>query len=169
MGIDVGDPWAGLEDDGESKARESHVVVRLGADRFAVALSEVEEVLPVPPVTRLPGAPLWLMGVVNWRGRVLAAVDLRPLLGAERSPLASSARLVVVSDGSVQAGLLAEAVPGLLADSATDALPVPATVSPAAASILTGIADVPEGQVAFLDVPAVLGLRGQLPQARPAW
>jgi purine-binding chemotaxis protein CheW len=169
VGTDVGDPWAELEADREGVSGETHVVLRLGHDRFAVALSEVDEVLPVPEVTRLPGAPLWLMGVVNWRGRVLAALDLRPLLSAERIPLASSARLVVVSDGAVKAGLLAEAVPGLLGDPAEQTLPVPPTVSPVAASILTGVVITPLGQVAVVDVPAVLALRGQLPQARPAW
>src|SRR4051812_6097795 len=47
------------------------VVIRLGDGRFAAELDAVAEVGRVPAVTRIPGAPAWLAGVANWRGRLL--------------------------------------------------------------------------------------------------
>ena len=41
------------------------------------------DLVAVPPMSRVPGCPRWLAGVVNWRGRVLPVVDPRTLLGAE--------------------------------------------------------------------------------------
>ena len=49
-------------------------------------MADVAEVASVPGVTRVPGAPAWLAGVANWRGRMLPVLDLRPLLGADRGP-----------------------------------------------------------------------------------
>ena len=64
------------------------VVVRFGGARYAVPMADVAEVVPVPRVTRVPGTPTWLAGVVNWRGRVLPVVDLRPIIGDPLSPAA---------------------------------------------------------------------------------
>ena len=44
--------------------------------------SAVAEVGRLPKLTRVPGTPEWLSGVANWRGRILAVLDVRPLLGA---------------------------------------------------------------------------------------
>src|SRR4051812_28143256 len=46
------------------------IVVRLGVARYAVPMADVAEVVPVPRVTRVPGMPPWLAGVVNWRGHL---------------------------------------------------------------------------------------------------
>jgi chemotaxis signal transduction protein len=162
--LTLDDPWA-VDVDAEARAHETHTLVRLSDARYAIALDTIAEVLPVPGLTRLPGSPLWLAGVSNWRGRVLAVLDLRPLLGADQRPPSSSARLVVMRQAEVEAGLLVDAVLGLMtADGPIQDLP--ATVAPAAASILSGTVD-QEGPVALLDVTSVLALRGQLAQARP--
>ena len=67
--------------DAEPGVAPEAVVVRFGGARYAVPMADVAEVIPVPRVTRVPGTPTWLTGVVNWRGRVLAVVDLRPVIG----------------------------------------------------------------------------------------
>src|SRR2546423_1137423 len=67
------------------------ILLRLGSSRYTVDMADVAEVIALPPVTRIPGAPGWLSGVANWRGRMLPGVDVRPLLGAETTPLASRA------------------------------------------------------------------------------
>jgi purine-binding chemotaxis protein CheW len=130
-------------------------------------MASVAEVVPVPVVTRVPGAPAWLSGVVNWRGRVLPVVDLRPLVGAPLSPLPTSARLVVLSEDDVEVGLVADMVPGLL-DCDSNALePIPATIATGIAPLVQGVVDV-DGPVALLATEAVLRLRDQLPSARRA-
>ena len=102
------------QEEGSETAPEA-IVVRFGGARYAVPMADVAEVVPVPVVTRVPGSPGWLTGVVNWRGRVLAVVDLRPIIGDELIPLPFSARLVVLTSDSAEVGLLVEAVTGLLA------------------------------------------------------
>jgi chemotaxis signal transduction protein len=140
------------------------VVLRLGMSRFAVPMDSVAEVVGVPRLTRMPASPAWLAGVANWRGRVLPVLDLRILVGVERTPLASTARLVVLAQGPLEAGILADAVPGLVTRG-EELEPTPATVPPAAASIIEGILH-DDGPIAVLDAAAVLALRGQLPRAR---
>ncbi len=141
------------------------VVIRFGGARYAVPMADVAEVIPVPRVTRVPATPTWLTGVVNWRGRVLAVVDLRPVIGDPMSPLPSSARLLVLTSEVAEAGLLVEAVTGLLAPDRPAPEPVPATVAPAVAELVSGVID-DHGPVSLLDAAAVLRLRSSLSSAR---
>ena len=143
-----------------------HVVVRLGGGRYAVCAPDVAEVIPMPPLTRVPGTPGWVCGVANWRGHVLPLVDLRPLLGVAVVALPSSARVVVVSFDDVEVGLVAEAVTGLVA--VPDAIAAaPATLVGDAADLVAGLADGgPGGPVAVLRTGAVLRLRTRVARSR---
>jgi len=146
------------------------VLLRLGHSRFSVPMADVAEVTGLPRVTRLPGAPPWLLGVANWRGRMLPVLDLRPLLGVAVTPLASSARLVVVADtltGATTAGVVAEAVPGVN-DLDGDLAPPPATMAPDAARLVAGQLADARGPIAVLDAAAVLELRERVDRRRRA-
>jgi chemotaxis signal transduction protein len=145
------------------------VLLRMGGSRFAVAMAGVAEVTALPAVTRLPGAPAWLIGVANWRGRMLPVLDIRSLVGVPVTPLPSSARLVVVMAGArseLTAGLVAEAVPGVY-DVAIDAMSAPpATLPPEAARLVSGQVTDALGPIAVLDVEALLALRERVDRRR---
>jgi len=145
------------------------VLLRLGGSRFAVAMADVAEVTAYPVVTRLPGGPAWLTGVANWRGRMLPVLDIRLLVGVPVTPLASSARLVVVMAGprgELTAGLVAEAVPGVY-DVAIDAMSAPpATLPPEVARLVAGQVTDSLGPIAVLDVAALLALRERVDRRR---
>ena len=144
------------------------VLLRLGGSRYAVDMADVAEVAQLPPVTRIPRAPAWLLGVANWRGRMLPVLDLRPLLSTPTVPLAGSARLVVVGRGDLVVGLVAEAVPGVYDRRAlhADTAPVPPTLSAEAAVLVTGQVSDAAGPIAVLDAGAVLGLRDRVDRRR---
>lgn len=141
------------------------VILRFAGARYAVDMASVAEVVPVPVLTRIPGGPPWLSGVVNWRGRVLPVIDLRPLVGAALSPLPTSARLVVLAEGDIEVGVVADMVPGLLECHPRDLEPIPGTIATGIAPLVRGVVDV-DGPVALLATDAVLRLREQLPAAR---
>jgi purine-binding chemotaxis protein CheW len=57
------------------------VTFALAGRRYGIDVSVVQEVLRGLPLTRIPLAPRALAGLVNLRGQVLTAVDLREQLG----------------------------------------------------------------------------------------
>lgn len=142
------------------------ILLRLGSSRYAVPMTDVAEVAPLPGVTRVPGAPEWLPGVANWRGRMLPVLDLRPLLATPVVPLASSARLLVLARGDLMVGLLTEAVPGVYDASLADSDPPPPTLTGEAAKLVSGQVADGYGPVAVLDVGAVLALGERLERRR---
>ncbi len=66
------------EDKGE---RHQIVVFSIGEEEFAVDISLVKEVVEMPPITPIPQAPSYVLGVANVRGNVHAILDLGVRLG----------------------------------------------------------------------------------------
>ena len=164
--VDAASVQSGAEPVEAAERPADSVVVRLGAGRFAVALAEVAEVGKVPAVTRIPGAPGWVAGVVNWRGRILAVLDLGRLLGAEEGTEgATTARLVVLVAGAATVGVLVDGVEGTTA-LGDEREPVPAALTGLGADLVRGLASRADGPVALLDVDAVMRLRDALPRKR---
>lgn len=160
----VGQYGVAPEADAEVLDVTDHVVVRLGHGRYAVCAPDVAEVIPVPVLTRIPGAPGWLCGIGNWRGHVLPVIDLRPLLGLEVSPSPSSARVVVLAVDDVEVGILADAVTGLL-PVPDDCEPPPTNVPGSARDLLRGVTDGGvAGPVGVVLTSAVIALRERLPR-----
>ena len=144
------------------------VVVRLGGCRYALPMPAVAEVGRPPSLTRIPGVPSWVAGVANWRGRVLAVLDLRPLLAAESTPLDRRGRLVVLTRNGVSAGLLTEGVEGT-ADVESDAVePSLAHLPTTTGALISGQITDADGPVGVLDLDAVFGLSDTLTRSRRA-
>lgn len=92
-----------------------HVLFRAGGERFALPLESIREVVtPQPPFARVPRASEAVRGAMNLRGRVVAVVDLAPLVGLAPQPLAPGQGHVMVLDRERRAlGLLIEGVLGV--------------------------------------------------------
>jgi purine-binding chemotaxis protein CheW len=147
---------------------DGYVMLRLGGARYAVGMSAVAEVGRLPVMTRVPGTPVWLAGVANWRGRILAIIDVRPLLDAPITPTGSLGRLVVLAQDGVTVGLLTEGVQGVVACAASDIAPPPMTLETQGLALLLGQFAERTGPIALLDPGALLDLRHRLPSPRRA-
>jgi len=76
---------------------------RLGQRRFVSSFDEVMEILSLPPVTPVPGAQPWMLGVANVRGTLLPVVDLKLFLEGDRTVVHEGQRVLIVrqSGGNV--------------------------------------------------------------------
>ena len=147
---------------------QEHVVVRLGGCRYGLPMPDVAEVGRPPSLTRVPGLPEWVVGVANWRGRVLAVLDVRGLLGGRVEPVGRAGRMVVLNRGAVSVGLVVEAVEGALEVAAGDVEAALLHLPARTASLLAGQVTDADGPCALLDLAAVFALADELPRTRRA-
>lgn len=68
-------------DDDAPPPRNAFVLVETGGERYALRTEEVIELMVVDRVRPMPGAPLWLAGLIDRRGTPTLAIGTRRLLG----------------------------------------------------------------------------------------
>jgi purine-binding chemotaxis protein CheW len=81
-------------------------------ERYAFETAWVARVMPVLPLTVIPGLPGFFAGVSIVEGEVLAVLDLRVLLGLPLTELADPAALIVLCGEDNCFAVLAEAIDG---------------------------------------------------------
>jgi purine-binding chemotaxis protein CheW len=85
------------------------VLFELAGERYAVETCHVREVIRMPNFTPLPGAPDFLVGVINLRGHLLAVIDLGKFFGVAGRGVTDQARVVVLGGERTEFGVLADA------------------------------------------------------------
>jgi twitching motility protein PilI len=89
------------------------VALRMAGELYLIARDEAREVLGLPsPLTRVPGAKSWILGLANLRGQLLPIIDLRAFLGSGMTPPSRNTRVVVANHREIPAGLLVDEVLG---------------------------------------------------------
>ncbi len=86
------------------------VVFRLAESLWAFRGDEVDEILPMPAVTAVPGVPPAVSGVFNLRGAVESLVDIRSVLGCGAAEETEQSRVLLVHAGNIRSGVLADEV-----------------------------------------------------------
>jgi twitching motility protein PilI len=85
----------------------------MGGETFLVERDEAREVMGVPaPITRVPGARPWIMGLANVRGQLLPVIDLKQYFGSGESASGRNTRVIVVNHREIPAGLMVDEVLG---------------------------------------------------------
>jgi len=127
------------------------VVFRAGGESFALPLQAVREVVvPQPPFARVPRALHGVRGAMNLRGRVVAVVELAPLLGLKADLLDPAQGHVLILDRDRRGlGLLVAAVLGV------ERLASPAGEPRAQGALTHGVADLHGLAVTLLDAGAL--------------
>ncbi|MGB3394420.1 MAG: chemotaxis protein CheW [Stenotrophomonas sp.] len=69
---------------------------RVGNRRLVSDFREVVEIVPMPPVTPVPGAQPWLLGVGNLRGNLFPVVDLKYFLEGQRTVQQEGHRVLIM-------------------------------------------------------------------------
>lgn len=156
-----------LETAGE---QAQYLSFRLGGVDHAIPVLKVREILQHEEITRVPGTPPSVRGVLNVRGAVVPVIDLALKLGGAASrPGRFTCVLVVeveVGGRPLTLGVLADAVNEVVALRPEEVEPPPAFGAGVDVEHLVGVGKVGQGFVLLLDLDRVLAARD--PEGRPA-
>ncbi len=94
--------------------RVSTLGVQVGEEFWLVDMSDINEVLPPPPMTQVPLTKPWYCGVANVRGNLYSIVDFSVYLGGAPVPQEGQSRVLLAGQKfAFNAGLLVSRVLGL--------------------------------------------------------
>lgn len=141
----------------DGAAETEFVVFHLAGEEYAVPIGAVDEVLPLRELTRVPGAPAFIEGVMNLRGTVLPVVDQRRRFGLPAAPRTGRERVMVHAVGGVRAGFIVDSVARVLRVPQLSVGPAP-ELSRGEAPLVAGVVNPPgeDRLVLVLDVARLL-------------
>jgi purine-binding chemotaxis protein CheW len=75
----------------------AYLTFLLGNEKFAIKVELVQEVVEFSQVTKVPSAPLYMLGIINLRGNILPLLDTRTKLGLSSTTLTLKSRILVLN------------------------------------------------------------------------
>jgi purine-binding chemotaxis protein CheW len=134
---------------------------RLAGEEYGLSILKVRELIGMQEITRVPGTPAYLRGVLNLRGRVIPVIDLRTRFEMPPSEVTVHSVIIVVQHqharGEMIIGALVDEVFEVLNIDAAQTEPPPAFgVNAVTPDFILGIGKVDKRVVFLLDVDRVL-------------
>lgn len=89
------------------------VIFELGGQEYGLPIKETREIIRLTKVSKLPGVPAHMEGIINLRGNILPVINLSPLLDLPLSGQEQDMRIIVAEHGDRKAGLNVGRVSGV--------------------------------------------------------
>ncbi|MFA7405017.1 MAG: chemotaxis protein CheW [Pelobacteraceae bacterium] len=145
------------EKSGEEEERIEIVEFLLADERYAIESAYIGEVYPLKDLTPLPCTPAFVLGVINMRGKILSVIDLRTFFDLPNRGLSDLNKVIVLHDGVMEFGVLADAIIAARWIPRSDLLPSLPTLTEIRAEYLMGVT---EERLVVLDGGKILSDRG---------
>ena len=142
----------------EEQERVPYLGFHLGDEVYGLPLERLREVARVSHVRRVPGAPSGVAGLVNLRGEILCALDLRAILGLPPAISSETPFIVALRGSGDPIGLIVDSIADIYAVAPSEIDLPPTTWAPERAAYFVGTARVPEGLMGLLDLARVTQL-----------
>jgi purine-binding chemotaxis protein CheW len=86
------------------------VIFRLDNETYGINVMQVQEVLRYTEVAPVPGAPPYVLGIINLRGNVVTVIDTRLRFGLLQTETNDQTRIVIIETENQVVGILVDAV-----------------------------------------------------------
>ncbi|WP_369601765.1 chemotaxis protein CheW [Hahella sp. SMD15-11] len=87
-----------------------YVTFKLDHETYGINVMQIQEVLRYTEIAPVPGAPDYVLGIINLRGNVVTVIDTRKRFGLDEAEVTDHTRIVVLELGSHVVGILVDSV-----------------------------------------------------------
>jgi purine-binding chemotaxis protein CheW len=128
---------------------------------FGIDVLQVQEVLQYQPMTNVPLAPAVIEGLINLRGQIVTAVDMRRRLGLSLRPTDQTPMNIVVRTEEGAVSLLVDEI-GDVVEVSPDAFEQPPeNIAPSARNLLSGVYKLKDRLLLILDIERTVDLAAE--------
>ena len=141
----------------ENELLENKIIVyQIEDEEYAISVQHVGSIERVLPITRVPGTPDYVKGVINLRGVVTPVIDLKKRFYNKETNFTEQTRIIIVS--------IEEITIGLIVDSANDVIdidkdliePAPEAIGSRVVDYISGVIKLDKRLFILLDLEKVL-------------
>jgi purine-binding chemotaxis protein CheW len=138
----------------------------LGELFLGIEVLQVQEVIRRQTMTRVPLAARGVRGLINLRGQIVTAIDLRDRLGLPSAPEGWEPMNVVIRTDDGAVSLLVDEIGDVLETEESQYEAPPETLVSAAREMIRGVYKLPDRLLLILDTERALGLEPTVVAAR---
>lgn len=84
------------EENKESVEPVQYIVIRLGDEQYGIDIRNIDNIVRMQAITRIPKMPIYLKGVINMRGEVIPVMSMRLKMGLEEDVITKATRIIVL-------------------------------------------------------------------------
>lgn len=137
---------------------EKYLVFQIGAESYGMPLLQVQEIRTYTPATRVPGAPPYVLGVINLRGNIIAVLDARTRFGLQPPEDEQATVIIVAQVGGKTFGLRVDSVSDVVDVPMSEVQPPPPIASEETQRFLNGLVQLGERVLILINLPEIFDL-----------
>ncbi len=105
------------------KENQQFIAFRLGGCDCGIDIQQIREINRLAEISRMPGTPLFIEGVINLRGEVIPVLDLLKLFEMGESVITPASRILVVEVNGKTVGCIVDSVNEVLRVDSIEGIP----------------------------------------------
>ena len=133
------------------------VTFQLENETYGIDVMQIREVLRSTEISPVPGAPSYVLGIINLRGNVVAIIDTRSRFGlASREDVDDASRILILEAGDYVVGFLVDSVSEVAELQNSHIETAPDTGSGDGSRFISGLYNRKEGLLILVDANKLL-------------
>ena len=142
--------------DTSSEPLSRWVTFQLDDETYGIDVMQIREVLRSPEISPVPGAPAFVLGIINLRGNVVAIIDTRSRFSLPPREVDDSSRILILEAGDYVVGFLVDSVSEVAELRTEDIEIAPDTGSREVSRFINGLYNRDEGLLILVDASRLL-------------
>ncbi len=135
-----------------------YIVVGLGNEQYGIDIKNIDNIVRMQRITRVPKSAECFRGVINLRGEVVPVMSLRVRMGFPEGEITGKSRIIILKvEQSSSIGVLVDEVKKVYNLSEEDVESVSHDSKSGVQSFISGVGKVDNGLVSLLDLSTIIG------------
>ena len=143
--------------DGEDDAVLQWVTFRLANETYGINVMQVQEVLRFSDIAPVPGAPPYVLGIINLRGNVVTVIDTCQRFGLPPIEITDNTRIVIIETNQQVIGILVDAVAEVVYLKQSEIESTPNVGNEESAKFIQGVSHREDELLILVDLNKLLG------------
>ncbi len=132
------------------------VTFRLENEKYGIKVMQVQEVLRVTDIAPVPGAPDYVLGIINLRGNVVTVLDTRMRFGLPEQETDDNTRIVIIEAENQVVGILVDSVAEVVDLQSSDIETAPNVGNDESSKYIQGVSSLENELLILVDVNKLL-------------
>ncbi|MGD8111229.1 chemotaxis protein CheW [Vibrio sp. TRT 21S02] len=117
------------------------VTFQLEEETYGINVMQVREVLRYTEIAPVPGAPDYVLGIINLRGNVVTVIDTRSRFGLMEGEITDNTRIIVIESEHQVIGILVDSVAEVVYLRASEIDTTPSVGTDESAKFIQGVSN----------------------------